>query len=451
MSTSIGDRIREARVRHGWSQGQLAAGLGLSDSYISLIESGRRQPRQQVLSQLADRLECSVDYLISGRDAEQSRTLELELRFAELALRTGDAQVARERFRDVRQRAEQLGRPYAAVAVEASWGGCLADEALGHLESAITGLERLVESDELPQTVSRTAVAMTLCRTYWQSGDLGRAIEVGEQGLRRLRTAGADTLGDEGIELGSTLVACYYERGDITRAHLLAADLIATVESGASARARGAAYWNAALVAEARGDLRSAQTMVERALALYGEVDHRRALALLRLTSAWVMLRQEKPQLAEATALLEHALAEFVEVGNPVDLASTETELSRCALLGGEPERAADLASTAIGRLADAPRLETSRARAALADAQLALGDLEGALTSYRQAAADLGTGGASRQAATMWRELGDALAALGRADEAMAAYRQATEAVGIRGRSRPTAGVAAQPAAERS
>ncbi len=61
----IGDSLRAARMRLGWSRETLAHHSGVSWSAIAQIESGRRKDvRLSSLSALADALGVSVDHLI---------------------------------------------------------------------------------------------------------------------------------------------------------------------------------------------------------------------------------------------------------------------------------------------------------------------------------------------------------------------------------------------------
>src|SRR5690349_8235144 len=116
MTSTMGERVADLRRRRGWTQSELAEILSLSHSYVSLIESDRRQPSGRVLATLADRLGCTVDYLATGRGPDDSRTLDLDLRFAELALRSGAAAAARDRFAAILDQARAGGAAYRAEA-----------------------------------------------------------------------------------------------------------------------------------------------------------------------------------------------------------------------------------------------------------------------------------------------------------------------------------------------
>jgi tetratricopeptide (TPR) repeat protein len=225
------------------------------------------------------------------------------------------------------------------------------------------------------------------------------------------------------------------------RAYLLARSVIERAERGGSPRSRAAAYWNAALVADARGEMRTAKAMTERALALYGEVGNAWAVASLRVNCAWLMLRMPEPDHAEATRLLERALASLPEVGTAADVASAETELARCRLFAGDAASAIATARGALARVEQGPHLEAARARVVLADALFAEGDVSTAVTTYTEAAVELEQVGATRQAAAVWRQLADALASLGATADAMVAYRRVADAAGIPGRPPAPAG----------
>ena len=65
VSSRIGESVRSARARAGWSREALAYHSGVSWSAIAQIESGRRQDiRLSSLTALAEALGVSVDYLV---------------------------------------------------------------------------------------------------------------------------------------------------------------------------------------------------------------------------------------------------------------------------------------------------------------------------------------------------------------------------------------------------
>src|SRR5438132_6939555 len=62
----IGARVRALRQRKGWSQEQLAQATRLSPKTVSLAECGAKLPGTRTVSQLAEALHTSVDFLLGG-------------------------------------------------------------------------------------------------------------------------------------------------------------------------------------------------------------------------------------------------------------------------------------------------------------------------------------------------------------------------------------------------
>lgn len=60
----IGEKIREARKRAGLTQWQLGNKIFVSESYIALIESGKRNPSTSVLSKIAEALNLTTDHIL---------------------------------------------------------------------------------------------------------------------------------------------------------------------------------------------------------------------------------------------------------------------------------------------------------------------------------------------------------------------------------------------------
>jgi len=56
--------IRTCRLARGLTQQQLARSAAISTSYLSLLESGKKEPSLQLLGRLADALELSIDLLM---------------------------------------------------------------------------------------------------------------------------------------------------------------------------------------------------------------------------------------------------------------------------------------------------------------------------------------------------------------------------------------------------
>jgi transcriptional regulator with XRE-family HTH domain len=76
MADSLGARIRQARLRYGMSQAELARRIGVSKNTMNLIESGKTpDPAVSRIRAIADTLNVSMDYLAGRSKDEESELL----------------------------------------------------------------------------------------------------------------------------------------------------------------------------------------------------------------------------------------------------------------------------------------------------------------------------------------------------------------------------------------
>lgn len=72
-------RILEARERAGLSQMELAERIGVAQSSMSEYETGKRDPKSNMLERIADACNVSVDFLL-GREQQQEQMMERRMR-----------------------------------------------------------------------------------------------------------------------------------------------------------------------------------------------------------------------------------------------------------------------------------------------------------------------------------------------------------------------------------
>ena len=68
------DRLKQARAKKGLSQGELAKAIQVHVTNISRYERGENKPTSDVLSKLANALDTTVDFLMSGSLHDQADT-----------------------------------------------------------------------------------------------------------------------------------------------------------------------------------------------------------------------------------------------------------------------------------------------------------------------------------------------------------------------------------------
>jgi len=426
----VGERIKAIRRQRGLSQAQLAH-PELSDSYVSLIESGKRTPTPAVLELLAQKLDCSLTYLVNGVTAEQMEELQLGLRFASLALENGDLAEARRRYAELLEDGNLAG--LASLRQDARYGYALAVEACGDLPEAIRILAALREEDLQGQSPERKVqVALALCRCSRELGDFDAAVRVGEDmlGIPSSRPSWNDDL----IELGSTLLSVYNERGDMLRARQFAAELLAAADELGTSRSIVAASWNAAMTAQRVGSAEEAMSLIERALALQSENGQPRNLARLRTAYAMVLLLVRPAEALGARDLSLRALGELKESSAGVTaIIMCLLTLTRAEMALGRPDVAVDHALAAMELASQ------GTSSALIAEAHLVLGQVywllrrdEDSLRELSSASEWLDRLPATRKTAESWQMTAETLNRLGDDEQSVSAYQRALVCAGL-------------------
>lgn len=412
------------------SQAQLAW-PELSDSYVSLIESGKRTPAPSMVALLARKLDCSPAYLTTGVTEEAMTGLQETLRYAKIALENGATDEARTCFAEVLAHPALADLP--ALAHEARWGHALALEATGDLDEAIVELNRAAELTSPQADSDRWAeLHIALSRCHRERGDLVSSITVGETALDRLiETNGQWT--DSMVMLGATVLAAYDVRGDLAYANQFAQMLINRAEGIGSPRALMAAYWNAAFVAESRGEFEGALKLAERAMALLGEEDDPRNLSRLRNAYAQFLLTAHPERAEEAKEVLLRAERELgASSASTVDMGLCLTTQARAELALDRPLEAAALARRATDLLQHTKGIVMAKAYTVLGEACERLGRREEAVAALSQAVEFLEKMEAHRPAARTWFDLAELLGAAGRPDGQKAAFQRALSCMNL-------------------
>jgi transcriptional regulator with XRE-family HTH domain len=421
---TLGARVRQARTRSGLTQDQVA-GDDISGAYVSRIEAGQRRPDHSVIVLLADRLGTTEEFLLTGVEPKVAEEARLALRYAEIALNSGEPAEARMQVsRLLDDESTELG----SLRREAQWLLARCEAMLGHLDTAAELLEPLTADTEhrwwLPAVIE-------LCRCYRETGDLSRSIDVGNRAQEHVRSLELEGT-DDAIRLAISLVGAYYERGDESYAARLCRSVVEQADRTGSRSARAAAYRNSSVIAHHRGQLDEAIRLAEQALRLMADTDNVRSLAVLRQQLGALILENSSDQYEYAERLARQSREELNDIGSPIELARCDLLLVRAALAGGD----LGLAERTVVGLRGA----SVEGGLIAADIETLLGqiaarrkDNDQALQHYRAAVTALRRTGRDRNSASLWFELGALFDGAGDAAGACDAYRNAATSLGLR------------------
>src|SRR3954447_15317953 len=88
--TTVGDRIKERRSELGWTQEALGQKAGISKSFLSDLENGKRSIGAETLLDLGRAAGVSLDYLMTGSGSkDQEHKAQIPASLASFAAEEG--------------------------------------------------------------------------------------------------------------------------------------------------------------------------------------------------------------------------------------------------------------------------------------------------------------------------------------------------------------------------
>lgn len=69
LKSAVGERIRNYRVSHRYTQADFAKSMDISVNFLSEIENGKKGMSQETLYKLCEHFGLSADYILFGREA----------------------------------------------------------------------------------------------------------------------------------------------------------------------------------------------------------------------------------------------------------------------------------------------------------------------------------------------------------------------------------------------
>lgn len=412
LARKIGGRIRQARLRAGLTQAELAKGR-YTAAYISALELGHAKPSMAALAFIAERMGAPVREFLGDDDLGPSR---LE---ADLLLASGEYQAALDRYQSLLDRATDRRRRAEALRGVA--------EALCRLERGGEAIRFAAEASELFQAMHRPADAADagywLAYGHYQQDNTTEARAL-LSGLLAAARAGVAPVPDfqfrvlmaiAGVEMRdaehhraidymeearglggsldlrrqanllSGLAMSYREAGDFEAAVTTGVQSLALYRAAQMERDEAMLASDLALTYLQVGNLSRAEELLASAVTVMERLGDAWRLAHMVESQAQVALARH--ELDAADALLERSMSLAEETGNRHAMAAARQTASRVALERGDTDAAAENLQLAVDILREHGRkARLQDALGELADLRRSLGDLAGATDLYAEA-----------------------------------------------------------------
>ena len=426
--TTLGQRVRQARVAPGLTQSELADSR-FSKQYVSQIERDQLRPTEATLRWIADRLEVDTQFLATGVDGRELDRVESVVARGEAALEAHDYGEAITLLAGVIESlpAEAASDLELRALLAESWARMY----IGEMREALPLLTRARELVEDPvfSDVDRAEVLFRLGCCRYRLASVTTALALFNEALDLAERSGipCDRLRSRIFGWRSR---CYRRQRDWEAAREDVERALELAEALDDRRATADAYFLGALVSERRGQWVAARSYAERAKVLYEEIDDRANTGKLLTTLGGLTFLLGKPD--ESIPLFKQAFAVALEVGSDADAAQAVSSLAQVHLRTGQLELAEQQAGHALDLLADRVDFidEIGNAQLVLGRSLLEQGRLEEAEEKFRAAEESFAQLSSASHKAAAWTAQAELAVRRGEKEGAIQLYQRAVEAL---------------------
>ena len=383
MGMKFGEKLRRARIDLGLTQSQLGA-QKYSTSYISLLETGSREPTPEIITELSKRLGIERDVM----EAWNTPVSPDEAQFVLLEHRARASMAAHD-YSDACDTAAQAAELAQSMKNSSAWWNMsflrAADEVLAH---------PLTDESEALKVRAETLVASAnqgAGRLYLGVEHALKATNLAEQSLP------ASSL--FAIEARFALIACLAESGQLDEAWRACQRLDEVVSGNVPAQSAGAAHWAIGNVAFLRQDIDAGL--------------HHHNLAAQRLhprsdIELWTRFNKASASARISAGAVEPATLACIERAEQAlsvigDLGTEGLELqvirARWQHVNGDAAGALLALEPVQDRLGELPQQVKGEVELLTGRCQLALGELDDALKHLNAAREDFVSAGAPERA----------------------------------------------------
>ncbi len=424
----LGERLRQLRVAAGLTQTGLA-GERFSKEYISQIERGKTRPTPETVEWLALRLGVDAGFLASGVSTDDRAKAEAILARADSLLQDHELEAAIEEY--TRALPAVLGTGALELHVRALNGEAMARAENGDVRGGLALLAEaraLVEGDGFSD-IDRAEVLYRLGVCRYLLSSISTAV-----GLFNEALALAERTGLPSDKLRLNIFAwrsrCYRRQRDYEASREDVERALELAESLQDARALGAAYFQASLLAERDGHYVLARTYAEQAKAQYEDLADRANVGRLTNNLGVVEFLLGKPEVA-----VEHfkqAFSVALELGRDEEAATAVSSLAQVHLRTGNVEKAEEQALQALEIIGEREDMldEIGNARLVLGRALLEQGRLDEAEVAFAGSEDAFAQLSSTSHRAAAWVAQGDLATKRGDERRAAVLYRRAAEAL---------------------
>ena len=409
MKATLGQKIRELRIRKGLTQSDLSAGL-VTPSMISQIESDKANPSHNLLAAIAEKLDTPIEYFLTDTETQMEKVSVYKIAKALMATRDYMKAIP------MLQELEENPSPHVS-SIDVAYDLAECQLHLGNYSEATQRFEAVLDSAMARNDNSVSLLVLNqlgelsyleknypIAIHYWKKAH--EMIKKGQPAELYLHAKIVQNLG-----------SVYYKLGEYGEALTYYRESNALLEGSHHFKQIGNIYLDLSFTYRDMGEFEKAAEYSQYALSIFQSLNNMRLT--IDVKAKYGIVKGETGNIDEAIEVLESCMTEYREIGCEVEVGQLHSDLARILVQGGRVQQAMDHCEQA---LAFFPSENIDRAHVYRMQGQIEMqrGNLSQAIECIRRAVHIYGEQQAFGELVKAYSLLGDIYKEKGEFKEAM-------------------------------
>jgi tetratricopeptide (TPR) repeat protein len=377
MKATLGQKIRELRIRKGLTQSDLSAGL-VTPSMISQIESDKANPSHSLLASIAEKLDTPIEYFLTDTETQMEKVSEYKIAKALMATQAYEKAIPM-----LRELEENPSPHVSSIDVAYDLAECLLR--IGQYATATERFEAVLDSAMArnDNTVSLLVLNQLgelsfleknypIAIHYWKKAH--ETIKKGHPAELYLHAKIVQNLGAVYFKLGEHQEALqYYQESN------------ELLDGSHHFKQIGDIYLNLSFTYRDMGEFEKAAEYSQFALSIFQSLNNIKLT--IDVKAKFGIVKGETGNIEEAVQILKNCMDEYREIGCEVEVGQLHSDLARIMINAGHFEAAAEHSNAALEYFPQ-ENLDRAHVYKMKGQIEMASGNLGAAIDSIKQAVA---------------------------------------------------------------
>lgn len=375
MKATLGQKIRDLRIRKGLTQSDLAAGL-VTPSMISQIESDKANPSHGLLASIAEKLDTPIEYFLTDTETQMEKVSEYKIAKALMATKQYDKALS------MLEELEREPSPHVS-SIDVSFDLATCYLQAGRFKEATERFENVLDSAMArnDQTIS-LLVLNQLGELSYLEKNYPIAIHYWKKAHEVIKKGHPTELYLH-AKIVNNLGKVYYKLGEHSEALNYYQESNKLLEGSHHFKQIGDIYLNLGHTYRDMGEFEKAAEYSQYALSIFQSLNNMKLT--IDVKAKYGIVKGETGHVEEAVKVLENCMHEYREIGCEEEVGHVHSDLARILVTGEQYDRAMEHCQAALSFFPE-ENLDRAHVYRMIGQVQNAQGKAEESVESIKKA-----------------------------------------------------------------